>query len=143
MTAKHVPNEPELPAQLAANWRADAMRSSERPEEFWRGQHARIRARIESRSARKPRSLWLTAATAALIFFSVLLLAPAGRPPQARPQASAQTRLDADQELLLAVERALAAGTPEALEPLTLLVESSSNHNEGEPISHKEHGHEN
>lgn len=135
-----LPNEYELPAELSKAWRADAIQSAERPEQFWRGQQARIRTRIDHRNVRSPRSHWLTAVTAALIFFSVVLTTPAGpRPPKAPPQA----RLDADQELLLAVEHALASGTPEALEPLTLLVESSSNHNDAEPISHKEHGHEN
>ena len=139
MTAKRFANDHELPPDLASAWRADAMRSSERPEEFWRGQQVRIQARIESRNLRKPRSLWLVAATAALIFCAAVLISPAG-PPPARPQ---QTRIDADQELLLAIERSLAAGTPEALEPLTLLVESSSSNNDVENISHKEHGHEN
>jgi len=139
MTAKRFANDHELPPDLVSAWRADAMRSSERPEEFWRGQQVRIQARIESRNLRKPRSLWLVAATAALIFCAAVLISPAG-PPPARPQ---QTRIDADQELLLAIERSLAAGTPEALEPLTLLVESSSSNNDVENISHKEHGHEN
>ena len=134
------PNEHELPAEMTAKWRADAIRSAQRPEEFWKVQQVRILVRIQNRSVSRPRSLWLTAATAALIFFSVLLITPAVPHP---PKAPAQARVDADQELLLAVEHALASGTPEALEPLTLLVESSSNHNDAEPISHKEHGHEN
>lgn len=140
MTGKRLIDDRALPAELVASWRADAVRRSERPEQFWRAQQARIHGCIESRKIRQPRSLWLVAATAALIFVAVLFIAPAGpRPPQAPPQA----RIDADQELLLAVERALAAGTPEALEPLTLLIESSSNHNDVETISHKEHGNEN
>ena len=139
MTAKRFANDHELPPDLASAWRADAMRSSECPEEFWRGQQIRIHSHIESRHVRKPRSLWLVAATAALIFCAALLISPAG-PPPARPP---QTKVDADQELLLAIERSLAAGTPEALEPLTLLVESSSSNNDVETISHKEHGHEN
>ena len=136
----NLPNEHGLPAEMAATWRADAIRSARRPDEFWNVQQVRILVRIQNRHVSRPRSLWLTAATAALIFLSVLVISPAGpRPPKALPQA----RVDADQELLLAVERSLSAGTPEALEPLTLLVESSSNHNQAEPISHKEHGHEN
>jgi hypothetical protein len=138
MTSKQF-NDHELPPDLASAWRADAMRGSERPEEFWRGQQVRIHSRIESRNVRKSQSLWLAAATAAIIFFAVLFIAPAGPPPARPPQA----RIDADQELLLAIERSLAAGTPEALEPLTLLVESSSTNNGVETISHKEHGHEN
>jgi hypothetical protein len=139
MTSKRFSNDHELPAELAAAWRADAVRRSERPEEFWNGQRLRIRACIQSPSARKPRSLQLAVATAALIFFAVLLIAPAGPRPQQVPQ---QVRIDADQELLLAVEHAIAARTPEALEPLTLLVQSSSN-NDVETISNKEHRNEN
>jgi hypothetical protein len=139
MTAKKVSNDHDLPADLTAEWRAGALRKSQRPEDFWTSQQMRIRARIQSQSVRKPRPLWLAAATAALVFLAVVLIAPAGPPP---PKAPAQATIDADQELLLAVERALAAGTPEALEPLTLLVESSANHNEVEPITHKEHRNE-
>ena len=139
MTAKRFANDHELPPDLASAWRADAMRTSERPEEFWRGQQVRIHSRIDSRNVRKPQSLRLALATAALIFFAILLIAPAGP----RPTPAPQTKIDADQQLLLAIERSLAAGTPEALEPLTLLVESSSSNNDVESISHKEHGHEN
>jgi hypothetical protein len=132
-------SDQELPANLAASWRADAMRVSQRPEEFWNGQQRRIRTRIQSQRVRKPRSLRFALATAVLIFFAVLLIAPSGpRPQQPVPQAV----IDADQQLLLAIEHSLAVGTPEALEPLTLLVESSSN-NDAETIPHKEHRHEN
>ena len=140
MTAKKISNDHDLPEQLANEWRADAIRRSQRPEEFWNRQRLGIRTRIHAREAPRPRSLWLSAATAAVIFVVVLLIAPAGPRPEKVPTG---TSLDADQELLLAIERSLAAGTPEALQPLTLLVESSSTHNEMESISHKEHGHEN
>ena len=141
MTVKRFVNDGdhELPANLAASWRADAMRLSQRPEEFWHGQQMRIRARIQSQSMPKPRSFRLALATAALVFLAVLLIAPAGpRPQQVPPHAE----IDADQRLLLAIEHSLAVGTPEALEPLTLLVESSSN-NDVETIPHKEHRREN
>ena len=138
MTAKGLPND-EMPAKIASAWRADAIQKAERPDDFWRKQQVQIRQRIESRLTPKPRRFWLTAATAALIFIAVLLVTPAGQ----RPQPTPPPYVDADQELLLAIERALDAGTPAALDPLTLMVESSSNHNEVEPTSHKEHGHEN
>jgi hypothetical protein len=141
MTVKQSVNDSnhELPANLAASWRADAMRLSQRPEEFWNGQRVRIHARLQSQNMPKPRSLRLALATAALVFLAVLLIAPGGpRPQQAPPHAE----IDADQRLLLAIEHSLAVGTPEALEPLTLLVESSSN-NDVETIPHKEHRHEN
>jgi hypothetical protein len=139
MTRFDYDDERQLPAELAAVWRADAIRRSERTGEFWRRQQFGIRARIRTENIPKPRSLRLAVATAALVFFAVLLIAPAGPPPQpALPQA----KVDPDQELLLAVEHALSAGTPAALEPLTLVVESSSN-NDVETISHKEHSNEN
>jgi hypothetical protein len=141
MTVKRSVNDSdhELPANLAASWRADAMRLSQRPEEFWNGQQIRIRARLQSQSMPKPRSLKLVLATAALVFLAVLLITPAGPRPQQAPQ---HAEIDADQRLLLAIEHSLAVGTPEALEPLTLLVESSSN-NDVETIPHKEHRHDN
>ena len=86
-------------------------------------------------------SSWKTpvVAGAILAVLAVLLIAPGGpRPQQAPPHAE----IDADQRLLLAIEHSLAVGTPEALEPLTLLVESSSN-NDVETIPHKEHRREN
>jgi hypothetical protein len=141
MTVKQSVNDSdhELPANLGASWRADAMRLSRRPEEFWHGQQMRIRARIQSQSMPKPRRLRLALPTAVLVFLAVLLIAPAGpRPQQAAPHAE----IDADQRLLLGIEHSLAVGAPEALEPLTLLVESSSN-NDVETIPHKEHRHEN
>jgi hypothetical protein len=141
MTVKRSVNDSdhELPANLAAAWRADAMRLSQCPEEFWNGQQMNIRARIQSQSMPKRRSLRLALATAALVVLAVLLTAPARpRLPQAPPHAE----IDADQRLLLAIEHSLAVGTPEALEPLTLLVESSSN-NDAETIPHKEHRREN
>ncbi|HWZ83393.1 MAG TPA: hypothetical protein VNW47_12245 [Terriglobales bacterium] len=140
MTAKKIANDHELDDRLVAELRAGAIHAGQRPEEFWDGQRRRIHSRIESDGARRPRNMWLMAATAVLVFVGVLFVAPAGpRPQETKPRAT----LDADQELLLAVEHALATGTPEALEPLTLLVESSANNNQDESISQKEHGHEN
>jgi hypothetical protein len=140
MTAKKISDEHDLPVELITEWRADTTRRSQRPEEFWIGQQTRIGARVVSQAVLKPRPVWLVAVIAALIFFVVLMTAPYGPVPQKTP---AQATIDADQELLLAVEHSLAAGTPAALKPLTLLVEASSNHNESEPISHREHRHEN
>jgi hypothetical protein len=140
MKAKKLSNDHELPAELVSKWREQVVRQGQRAEEFWHKQRIGIRARIYARDVRRPRSLWLSAVTAAVIFVVVLLVTPTGpRPERVPPRAT----LDADQELLLAIERSLAAGTPEALQPLTLLVESSTSNNEMESISHKEHGHEN
>jgi hypothetical protein len=134
------PGEQELPPQVVAEWQREAMRRGQRPEEYWARQQMQIRARIQSHEERKPVRLWVSVATAVVVFFAVLLAVPAGpRPPKAPPQAA----IDADQELLLAVEHSLATGTPEALEPLTLLVVPTSNNNGSESTSNKEHGHEN
>jgi len=129
---------PDLPAELAAALRADARRRCDRDEEFWSRQRSHIRARIRAGSEPRPQPLRIAAAGALVLFLAVLLTAPAGRPPQPVPNAT----VDADQQLLVAVERALASGTPEALEPLTLLVESNSNPNDVDAISNKERRHE-
>lgn len=139
MSAKGFDHGEELPVEVAAALRTDARRMAERPEEFWSRQQTRIRGRIQAHRAPHRRGLRLAVAGAALVFVAVLLTAPARRPPPVTPRVA----VDADQELLIAVEHALAAGTPEALEPLTLLVESSSNFNAAEPNSHKEHRNEN
>jgi hypothetical protein len=139
MSVHDFDNMPELPGELAAALRADAVERSERPDEFWSRQRSGIRARMHGQSHRRPHGIRLALAGAALIFLAVLLTAPAGRPPQVVPQA----KVDADQQLLLAVEHALAMGTPEALEPLTLLVESGSNPHDSETISNKERRNEN
>src|SRR5258708_7017041 len=140
MTFRKRSSDSALPAELTSAWRVDAIRGSQRPEEFWTAQQTRIYIRIQNQSVRKPHPMWLAMATAVLIFFAVFLIAPARPTPQRAP--AQQATIDADQELLLAVERSLAAGTPEALKPLTFLVESSSNHNEAATISHKEKRHE-
>jgi hypothetical protein len=141
MIFKKRSSENDLPAELTSAWRQDAIRQSERPEEFWTGQQARIYILIQNQGVRKPHPLWLVPATAVLIVFAVFLIAPAKPTPQKPP--TQQATVDADQELLLAVERSLAQGTPEALKPLTLLVDSSTNRNQSATISPKEHGHEN
>jgi hypothetical protein len=124
---------------LIVLWRTDAIRGGERPEEFWDAQRMRIRARIESRSGRGQGSIWLSLATAAVFVFALLLMAlEAGHSPKVPPRAA----IDADQELLLSVERSLAAGTPQALEPVTLLVETRPNDHK-DSISDKEQSHEN
>jgi hypothetical protein len=130
----------ELPPEVLAEWRQEATRMGQRPEDFWARQQMHIRARIQSHGERKPMRLWLAVATALVVFFAVLLVVPTG-PRQAK--APAQAAVDPDQELLLAVEHSLATGTPEALEPLTLLVVPASNNNGSESTSNKEHGHEN
>src|SRR5258705_10163755 len=137
MMAERFGND-ELPADFAARWRAEAISKSDRPEEFWVGQRMRIRGRVQRNASPSPRSLRFAIASAALIFFAVFLIAPAGPLP---PQPTQHAVFDADQQLLLAVEHALAVGTPEALEPVTLL-EATSN-SDVETIPQQEHHHEN
>ena len=129
----------ELPSDLSTALRADACQQSERDEIFWAGQRTRIRARIPTRAARR-HPLRIAFAGAVILFLAVLLTAPAGHSPQVVEPSTAE--IDADQQLLIAVERALASGTPQSLAPLTPFVEPGSNSNETQTIPHKEHRNE-
>ena len=139
MTDQNFDPGTELPADLLASLRQDARHRAERPEEFWRLQQIEIHERIRSEQLPRPRPLRIALAGACIVFLAVLLSAPAGQRPAIAPEVSAA---DADQQLLVSVEHAIASGTPEALEPLTLLVESNSNLNDVEAMPHKEHHHE-
>jgi len=129
----------ELPADLASALRADASERSERDDIFWTGQRARIRSRIRARVQQR-HPMRVAFAGAVILFLAVLLTAPAGRSPQVMAPPAAE--VDADQELLIAVERALASGTPQSLAPLTPFAEPGSNLDERQTIPHKEHGNE-
>lgn len=131
----------DLPAELAAALRADAIAAAERPEDFWRNQRRQVRNRIAQRTAAARPKIGFVAAAAALVLGGLwVLVVPSGRVPERAPQPEA-AQADADQELLLAVEDAVAAGTPDALQPLTLLVEASNNLNTLEHTSRKEQRH--
>jgi len=138
MTIRKIDSQ-ELPPGVKAALRAEATRMSARSEEFWLNQRVRIRARVKDRQTHKPSGLRLAMAAAFVLCFALLLVTPGGRQPEVRTNPP---QFDADQQLLMSVERALSAGTPEALEPLTLIVESSSNLNDSE-TSHKEQLNEN
>jgi len=138
MPGKGPDSLPVLPAELASSLRTDALRRAERDDSFWMRQRSQIRSRISRRPLPRRQPMRIAVAGALVLFIAVLLTSPAGQHPSPPPRVAA----DADQQLLVAVEHALAAGTPEALEPLTLLVVSSSNSNDVEPISHKEQHHE-
>ena len=130
----------KLPFGLAEALRADAHRLAERDEFFWSRQRARILA--SSRMHRPRRNpLRIAFAGAVILLVAVLLTAPAGppAPPALRPAAAA---VDADQQLLIAVERALAAGTPQSLAPLSPFEQPNSNFSETQTIPHKEHRNE-
>lgn len=139
MTKQQFDPGTELPSGLVARLRADAQHKAERTEEFWLRQQIQIHEHIRAQHVPRARPLRLALAGAAMVFLAVLLSAPAGQHRASTPQTSAS---DADQQLLVAVEHAIASGTPEALEPLTLLVESNSNLSDVEAMSHKEHHHE-
>jgi len=129
----------ELPADLASALRTDASERSERDDMFWIRQRARIQSRIRAGMPRR-HPMRVAFAGAVILFLAVLLTAPAGRSPQVAAPPAAE--VDADQELLIAVERALASGTPQSLAPLTPFAEPGSNSNETQTIPHKEHGNE-
>src|SRR2546430_17176453 len=105
MTIRKIDGE-ELPAQLQASLRADAMRMSARPAGFWIDQSMRIQARLKNQTAPQRHGFRLALAAALVLCFALLVVAPAGPPPRVRTQAQP----DADQQLLLSVKRALAAG---------------------------------
>jgi hypothetical protein len=92
--------------------------ATDRAQVFWLRQAAAIRSRIavEEASSRSWAGLvWASAAS--LILVAGLLLN--GAKNGARPQAQA----DPDQELLLAIEHAVATDVPESLAPAALLAE--------------------
>jgi hypothetical protein len=129
----------ELPSGLAAALRTDARKRSERDEIFWSSQRARIRGRIRAQASQR-HPLRIAFAGAAFLFLAILLTAPAGTPPQAVPPAAAA--VDADQQLLIAVERALASSTPQSLAPVSPFVQPDSNSHATQTIPHKEHRNE-
>ena len=99
----------------------EAIRSAtDRPQFFWQRQQAAIRSRIaiEEASRRSWRGFaWAT--IAALIVLAALLLNGAKN----KPTTQVEIQPDADQQLLLAIEHAVASGVPESLAPAALLAE--------------------
>jgi len=90
------------------------------PHYFWQRQQAAIRSRIavEEASRRSWRGfVWAT--VAALVVLAGLLLNSAKTPPVTQ----VEIQPDPDQQLLIAVERAVESGVPESLAPAALLAE--------------------
>jgi predicted anti-sigma-YlaC factor YlaD len=88
------------------------------PQVFWQRQAAAIRSRIAVQEA--SRRSWaglIWASAASLILVAGLLLNGAKNGARPQPQA------DPDQELLLAIEHAVASDVPESLAPAALLAE--------------------
>ncbi len=108
-----------IPLERALRDLPEAVRAaSDRPQIFWQRQRAAIRSRIAVHEA--SRQSWIGFAWAtlgSLILLAALLLSGAKNLP--KPQA----QLDPDQELLLAVERAVQSNVPESLAPAALLAE--------------------
>jgi hypothetical protein len=127
----------ELSSELAYALRRDAMRKADRSSEFWAGQQARIESKMTAARPRQARPLRFALAAAALLL-CVALVADRGSKPVPPPAPHAQ--VDADHELLLTIERSLAAGTPRALQPVALVNDSDSRNLSD---STKEHQNEN
>ena len=109
---------------------------TERPEWFWQKQQVAIRHRLASAPSAWVRPLTAWASASALVLLALLLLRGSPAPPA--PQA----RTDQDQELLIAVERAMQTDVPEALEPASLLADEISSQ-AASNRSTKENKHEN
>ena len=140
MTSKEFDSNHELPPGLVSAWREDAISRSERPMNSGTASDRGFELASTKRRRSAHSGLRLATALATALIFVVLLLT---KPPVQRQPVSKEVRTDADQELLISVEHAISVRTPEALEPLTLMVDSSSTPNQAEPNSHKEHENEN
>lgn len=96
---------------------------AQRPESFWEQQATRIRAaRVES----GPKSRLGMALVPSLAVLMLVAFAALHRAPHATPivnTAPAVVQTDSDHDLLVAVERAVESDTPQALAPVTLMVE--------------------
>jgi len=118
-----------------------------RHEAFWTDQAARIRGACRS-IKRRPSAAAVLVPALALLLLLTLELVPRSK-PQA-PPANAKGQSISDQDLLLAVERAVDSGTPYALEPVAFSIEVGQSHSAGsqkgvshsnlrkEPASHVE-----
>ena len=93
---------------------------SERPETFWCRQQAAIRSRIAIEKTSKQPIWGFLVATSALILFTLILL----RPNRVNPITA--TQVDADDELLVAVEQVVQTRVPDALAPASLLSEETA-----------------
>jgi hypothetical protein len=124
MAYKKIEATDELPAELAAGFRAEAVRLTSRSDEFWSRQRIQIGSRMREQRRSSGRKIWLAVACATLLILAVLLTTPA---KQASPVAPVRAEIDPDQELLMAVEHAMARATPEALQPVALNVDQALN----------------
>jgi len=106
-------------------------RACERPESSWQRQRAEIRSRVASVRAASLRLFEAGAVVFALVLLSFLLLS--------RPAQPVPSQADADQDLMLAVERAVDSDGPEALAPAMLLANEISQSAEVNNKSQRNH----
>ena len=128
----------ELPASVKA--------AADRPEAFWQKQRQAIWRRIETKKSRRliPRLAW--AAVAVAVLAGVLIGHPSRPVSPVVIVTPPQAQVD-DNELLAGIERTLQSDGPEALQPVSLLTQEtsqdSSSTNSASPVSTKEKDHEN
>jgi flagellar biosynthesis regulator FlaF len=120
---------------------ASARTASQRPDEFWEEQRAKVWSRVTQAertiAQRFPVLTWVAVASIITVGIFMLHREPA---PQIR-----QTQFDPDHELLIEVERAMRSDGPEALEPAALLAQEmiQAQPRTNMPIHKKELTHEN
>ncbi len=89
------------------------------PESFWERQRVAIQDRLKtSRPASRYRSAWVWATAATVVVLILLIISPS-------PTQSVVPDIAAgdDQELLVGIEHSLARDLPEALQPVSILVQ--------------------
>ncbi len=113
--------EMDLESALAM-FRSSTRTAAERPEWFWKKQHAVIMDRLyEPIPTRRPgRALAWSTAALAVLFCLFFLVQPSKAPAPDLPAG-------ADQTLLIEVERELSKEYPEALMPAALLGDGTEN----------------
>ena len=127
--------------ETLGNLPACAQTASQRPDEFWQEQRAKVWSRVaqaeRSIAQRFPVLTW--AAVATMIAIAILML---HRTPT--PEIR-QARFDPDHELLIEIERAVQSDGPEALEPAALLAQEmiQARPSPNAPSQEKEVSHEN
>jgi hypothetical protein len=98
-----------------------ARSATERSEDFWQHQQVAIRSRMPARSGSGfGASLQAWASVAALVMLGISLLTVADGPT---PLPAPVAQVDADHELLLAIERDARSEVPAALQPAALLAQ--------------------
>jgi len=102
--------------QILAGLPQSARSLTEQSDAFWKRQQNQISRRIATSIRRPERPTLAWASVLALALLAMLFLN--GRPP-----SPSLTENDSDQELLVAVERAMQTEGPEALSPAALLAD--------------------